>query len=139
MKRTMLWLSFGFLGNGVAQFLQKYLHATGLGAYQASALIAMYAAGGLFALALLAGFKGRVGLVELGAGLGVGVCSYLGNFAVLRSLGYLPAYTIFPIVVGGPILLVALYSWLVRGERLSRSARLGIFCGLISVVLLTFG
>jgi drug/metabolite transporter (DMT)-like permease len=139
MRRTTLWLAAGFTGNGLAQFLQKYLHAAGLGAYQASALVAMYASGALFACALLAGFRGRVRWKEGWAGACVGLCSYAGNFAVLRALGYLPAYVVFPIVVGGPIILVALYSWLVLGEKLSFSAKSGILCGLFAVLLLTFG
>jgi drug/metabolite transporter (DMT)-like permease len=135
----MLWLMIGFLGNGFAQFLQKYLHAIGLGAYQGSALIAMYATGALFALVLMVAFRGGVRRAEVVSGVGVGLCSYLGNFAVLRALGYLPAYSVFPIVVGGSILVVALCSWLVLGERLGGSAKWGILCGILAVVLLTFG
>lgn len=140
MKRSAaLWLAVGFTGNGFAQFLQKYLHAAGLGAFQASALIAMYVAGALFAAVLLGWFKGHVGRKECWAGVGVGLCSYSGSFAVLRALGSVPAYVVFPLVVGGPIVLVALFSWLVRGEKLSASTKAGILCGLISVALLTLG
>jgi drug/metabolite transporter (DMT)-like permease len=135
----MLWLMIGFLGNGFAQFLQKYLHAVGLGAYQGAALIAMYATGALFALVLMLAFRGGVRRGEVVSGVGVGLCSYLGNFAVLRALGYLPAYSVFPIVVGGSILVVALSSWLILGERLGGSAKWGILCGILAVVLLTFG
>ena len=137
MRRAILWLGFGFLSNGLAQFFMKYLHVIGLGAYQAAALIVMYAAGALFALGLLAGFHGRVRRGELIAGAAVGPCSYLGNYATFRALGSLPAYTVFPIVVGGPIVAVALYVWLVHGERTNWSAKLGIVCGFIAVVLLT--
>ncbi|MFB3924396.1 MAG: hypothetical protein ACE145_21960 [Terriglobia bacterium] len=137
MKRGMVWLSAGFLGNGFAQFLQKYLHVAGLGQHQASALIAMYVSGALFALALVLAFRGRVRGIELAFGMAVGLCSFLGNLAVLRSLGTLPAYTVFPLVVGGPIVLVALYSWLIVCERLGWRARAGIGCGLVAVVLLT--
>ena len=139
MRRGLLWLTVGFLGNGLAQFLQKYLHAAGLGQFQASALVAMYAAGAVFSLLLVLGFQGRVRLRELIFGVGVGLCSYLGNFAVLRALGDLPAYTVFPVIVGGPIVVVALAAWLLFGERLSGSVKSGIVCGLIAVVLLTWG
>lgn len=139
MKRGLLWLACGFTANGLAQFLQKYLHGAGLGSYQASALIAMYAAASLLGLAMVLGFKGRLGAAEILGGLGVGVCSYTGNLAVLRALGYLPAYTVFPIVVGGPIMVVALYSRLFAGERLGGRARAGIVCGLAAVLLLTLG
>jgi len=139
MNRATMWLAVGFTGNGFAQFLQKHLHAAGLGAFQASALMAMYVAGALFACALLAGFGGRVGWKECWTGAGVGLFSFAGSFAVLRALGSLPAYTVFPMVVGGPIMLVALFCWLVRGERLSVRTRSGILCGFIAVLLLTFG
>lgn len=137
MKRGMLWLAAGFMGNGFAQFLQKYLHASGLGSFQASALIAMYVAGTLFALGLFAAFRGRLRGMEIATGLGVGLCSFLGNFAVLRALGDLPAYTVFPVVVGGPIVVVAMYSWFIMGEQQNWQVRAGIGCGLIAVVLLT--
>jgi multidrug transporter EmrE-like cation transporter len=139
MRRATLWLMLGFLGNGFAQFLQKYLHGIGLGAYQGSDLIAMCGAGAVFAFVLMVSFRGRVGRGELLSGVYIGLCSYLGNFAVLRALGYLPAYSAFPLIIGGAILLVALCSWLFFGERLSRTAKLGIFCGIVAVVLLTFG
>jgi drug/metabolite transporter (DMT)-like permease len=135
----MPWLVMAFLANGVAQFLQKYLHAAGLGGYQSSALVMMYAAGTLAAIVLLAAFKGRLGRRELLAGGVVGICSYLGNFAVLRALGWLPAYTVFPLVVGGSILLVATVSWLLMGEKVSAQTRWGILCGVAAVALLTIG
>lgn len=137
--KGLAWLSMAFLGNGLAQFFQKYLHASGLGAYQAPALVMMYLAGTLFALAAMLGFGGRARHREVLAGVGVGICSYAGNFAVLRALGSLPAYTVFPIVVAGPILVVALYARIVLHERLSRGAVSGIVCGMIGAVLLTAG
>ena len=138
MTYGVVWLIIGFLGNGFAQFLQKYLHEIGLGSHQGSALIAMYGAGALFALVLLVSFRGRVRSAEVVSGVGVGLCSYLGNFAVLRALGYLPAYCVFPLVLGGSILAVALCSWLILGERISVSAKWGILSGILAVVLLAF-
>lgn len=135
----MLWLVMAFLSNGVAQFLQKYLHVAGLGGYQASALVMMYAAGALAGVLLVAVFRGRIGRREWAAGAVVGLCSYGGNFAVLRALGSLPAYTVFPVVVGGSILVVAAVSWLLMGEKVSPQTRWGILCGVAAVALLTVG
>lgn len=139
MTRAMIWLIVGFLGNGFAQFLQKYLHAAGLGSYQRPALIIMYATGALFAFVLMLAFRGCVRRGEIVGGVAVGLCSYLGNFSVLRALGRLPAYTVFPVVLGGSIFAVALFSWLVLDEHLSTSAKWGIFCGIVAVVLLAVG
>ena len=139
MRAALLWLTLGFVGNGFAQFFQKHLHASGLGGYQSSALILMNATAALFMLLLVLTFKGRVTRRELLFGLCVGLCSYLGSFAVLRALGFMPAYVVFPLIVGGPIVMVALYSAIFGGERLSRTALCGVLCGIISILLLTVG
>src|SRR3954451_7143152 len=102
------WVLVAFLANGSAQFLQKYLHAIGLGAYQKSALITLYAAGALFAVVLLLWFRGRLSRIEALFGAAIGLTSYAGNAALLRALGDTPAYVVFPMVVGGPILTVAI-------------------------------
>jgi drug/metabolite transporter (DMT)-like permease len=135
----MTWVLLAFLANGMAQFLQKYLHAVGLGDYQKSALVTLYTAGALFAVFLLLRFHGRVARKELLFGLGVGLGSYAGNTALLRALGDLPAYVVFPMVVGGPILTVALFSSLFLGEHLGVPGKIGILCGFAAVILLTVG
>jgi drug/metabolite transporter (DMT)-like permease len=135
----MGWVLLAFLANGTAQFLYKYLHAVGLGDYQKPALVTLYIAGSLFALLLLLQFKGRITRTEVIFGLGVGLGSYAGNAALLRALGELPAYVVFPMVVGGPILTVALFSQLFLGDRLGWSGKVGILCGFAAVLLLTIG
>ena len=135
----MGWAILGFVGNGLAQFFQKYLHASGLGSYQATALIVMYLAGVVFAAGLVVAFHGKFTRKELAYGALVGIASYAGNFAVLHALGYLPSHTVFPLIVGGPILVVAVWARLFEGERLTLSKKCGIACGLLSVVLLTVG
>ncbi len=134
----MHWALLAFLLNGISQFLQKYLHASGLGRYQSSALIAMYVAGAVGGALLLAA-RGRAGRKELAAGAAVGFCSFGGNFAVLRALGSLPAYTVFSIVIGGAIVLVTALSWAFLGERPDRRVKLGLACGIAAVALLTLG
>jgi drug/metabolite transporter (DMT)-like permease len=135
----MAWVLLAFLANGTAQFLYKVLHAVGLGDLQKPALVTLYVAGSLFALMLLVQFKGKVNRSEILFGLGVGLGSYAGNAALLRALGDLPAYVVFPMVVGGPILTVALFSQLFLGDRLGWSGKLGILCGFVAVLLLTIG
>ena len=134
----MGWVLLAFLANGTAQFLYKYLHAVGLGDYQKPALVTLYIAGSLFALLLLLRFKGKITRREIIFGLGVGVGSYAGNAALLRALGELPAYVVFPMVVGGPILTVAAFSQLFLWDRLGWSGKVGILCG-AAVLLLTIG
>lgn len=135
----ILWLLTAFLANGLAQFLQKYLHAAGLGSYQKSALIMIYASGAMFGLLLLIGFRGRIAKAEVLFGVGVGLSSYAGNAALLRALGDTPAYVVFPLVVGGPILTVAAFSHFFLRERLSLAGKMGLACGLVAILLLTIG
>ena len=65
--------------------------------------------------------------------------SYAGNAALLRALGDVPAYVVFPMVVGGPILTVALISHFLLRERLGWSGKMGILCGFAAIILLTTG
>ena len=136
---SIVWILTAFLSNGIAQFLQKYLHAVGLGAYQQPALILIYISGALFALALMAGFRGRLGRMETVFGIGVGLSSYAGNAALLRALGNTPAYVVFPLVVGGPIITVAAFAHIFQRERLGLAGKLGLLCGVVAILLLTVG
>ena len=135
----MAWVLLAFLSNGSAQFLQKYLHEGGLGTYQKTALVTLYTAGALFAVLLLFWFRGRFRRTEALFGIGVGLTSYAGNAALLRALGDTPAYVVFPMVVGGPILTVAILSHFLFRERIGAYDKIGILCGFVAVVLLTVG
>lgn len=133
----MLWLVMAYFSNGLAQFFQKSLQAQGLGAYVSSALIMMYLAGAVIGIPLYIIFRGKLTRTELTWGLAIGICSFSGNFSIIKALKSLPAYKVFPIAVGGPIVVVAVLSWLFFGERLTTSAKWGIVCGAVAVGLLT--
>ena len=135
----MLWLIIAYFANGLAQFFEKSLQAQGLGAYVPSALIMMYCVGGVIGFPLYLIFRGKISRTELVYGLGVGICSFAGNFSIIQALKYLPAYTTFPIAVGGSIVVVAVCSWLFFGEHLSASAKWGVVCGIVAIGLLTIG
>lgn len=133
----MIWLAIAYVFNGLAQFFEKYLQVHGLGAYIPTALLLMYGVGIIANVVVCLAARGRVSRLELAWGVGVGLCSFGGNYAVLEALKFLPAYTVFPIVIGGPIVVVAVCSWLLLGERLSASAKCGIACGIVAIALLT--
>jgi multidrug transporter EmrE-like cation transporter len=97
----------------------------------------MYGAGGVIGIPLHLIFRGKISRTELVFGLGVGICSFAGNFSIIQALKYLPAYTVFPIAIGGAIVVVAICSWLFLGEQLSASAKWGIVCGIVAIGLLT--
>lgn len=127
----------GFLGNGFAQFFQKYLHVLGLGNYQAAALLLMYFTGLVFAMALLAANRAAFSWQSIRPGAVTAVASYLGNYAALQALSTLPAHVVFPLIVGGPILLVAVWQYFFDHLSLSPRKIAGFVCGLLAVILLT--
>jgi multidrug transporter EmrE-like cation transporter len=133
----MIWLIIAYFANGLAQFFQKSFQAHGLGAYVLSGLIMMYCAGIVLGIPLHLIFRGKISRTELVFGFGVGICSFVGNFSIIQALKYLPAYTVFPIAIGGAIVVVAICSWLFFGEQLSTSAKWGIVCGTVAIGLLT--
>ena len=133
----MIWLIIAYLTNGLAQFFQKRFQVQGLGAYVPSGLIVMYSVGAAIGLVFHLILRGKISRAELKWGTSVGVCSFAGSFSVIKALRYLPAYTVFPIAVGGSIIVVAICSWLFFGERLGASAKWGIVCGIAAIALLT--
>jgi multidrug transporter EmrE-like cation transporter len=133
----MIWLIIAYFATGLAQFFQKSFQVRGLGAYVLAGLTMMYCAGVVIGVPLHWIFRGRISRTELVFGLGVGICSFTGNFSIIQALKYLPAYTVFPIAVGGAIVVVAICSWLFLGEQLSASGKWGVVCGTVAIGLLT--
>ena len=68
-------------------------------------------------------------------GVWFGIANVGGNIAMLAALDYLPASIVFPAASGGGVLLVAVTSALLWGERLSRPALLGIAVSIPALIL----
>jgi hypothetical protein len=99
----------------------------------------MYFAGLLFALALLTASRSALSWQSIRPGVVTAMASYVGNYAALQGLSTLPAHVVFPLIVGGPILLVAMWQYLFDHLSLSPRKIAGFACGLLAVVLLTTG
>jgi len=79
----------------------------------------------------------RVGKTELFWGAVAGALSVGGQVAMAVALGSgLPGHVVFPIAIGGSIVVVALAGRLVFGERMNRHTVVGVALGSIAVVLL---
>jgi drug/metabolite transporter (DMT)-like permease len=135
----VIWVAIGAVANGLAQFLQSYLHTAGLGDRKASALFLMYLAADVFAAGLMIALRGRISKLEACVGALLGIASYVGNYAVLQALGSVPGYVVFPLIAGGPVLIVAILSNVLFRERLPQRVKIGIGCGAAAIVLLTIG
>jgi len=127
-----------FLTNGMSAFGLKMIAAWGLPETVKYPYLATWYAGGLAAIALPMLLKGmRVGKTELFWGAVAGALSVGGPVAMAVALGSgLPGHVVFPIAIGGSIVVVALAGRLVFGERMNRHTVVGVALGSIAVVLL---
>jgi multidrug transporter EmrE-like cation transporter len=127
-----------FLTNGMSAFGLKMIAAWGLPETVKYPYLATWYAGGLAAIALPMLLKGmRVGKTELFWGAVAGALSVGGQVAMAVALGSgLPGHVVFPIAIGGSIVVVALAGRLVFGERMNRHTVVGVALGSIAVVLL---
>jgi len=71
------------------------------------------------------------------AGLCLGIPNYLCSYFLLKTLEKIPAYTVFPLINTGIILVSALMGYLLFQEKLDRKRLLFIFLGIVAVILLT--
>lgn len=79
----------------------------------------------------------KVKATDVWAGLGLGIPNFLCTYFLLRTLEKIPAYTAFPILNTGIILVSALLGYLLFQERLDRKKVVLIFLGMVAVILLT--
>lgn len=141
---TWKWVVFvliGFFGNGMCSAVQKaaaisygdekinLIMVLALG--MSSAM--MFVASPLMREREIASVTVKKGLyLALACGLMNGVCNLLVIFMNTR----LPASVMFPVLSGGNLVTVFLYSVLVLKERFSVKQYVGFFAGVVSVVIL---
>ncbi|MBS1852467.1 MAG: hypothetical protein JST79_16300 [Acidobacteria bacterium] len=127
------------LTNGMSSFGLKVLPAWGLPSSLKYPYLTLWYAAGLVCIALpllLRGWKSgwkEVGWGALLAGLSMG-----GQLAMANALqSGLPGNVVFPVTIGGSILIVAVAGRLFFAEKLHPLSWTGVFLGGLSVVLLS--
>ena len=126
------------LTNGMSAFGLKMIAGWGLPQSVKYPYLTAWYAAGLLAIALPRLLKGmRVGKTELFWGGVAGALSIGGQVAMAVALSSgVPGHVVFPIAIGGSILVVASAGRLMFGERLSPPTSLGLALGFVAVVLL---
>jgi multidrug transporter EmrE-like cation transporter len=127
------------LANGMSSFGLKVLAAWGLPpAIKFPYLTIWYAAGLLsFGIPLL-WRKERGGWKEAGWGALIALLSIGGQLAMANALNAgIAGSVVFPVTIGGSILIVALAGRFFFGERLSSVSWAGVAIGFVSIVLLS--
>lgn len=131
-------MATAFVANGLGAYGLRVLAGAGLGSVDSTHYLAIwYTAGLLLAIAVFLFCRRRTTLKEVCIGLLMAICSVLGQagMAIAMSSG-IPGYVVFPVAVGGGLVLVVLVGVSIFHERLSPLLRLGIATGILSLILL---
>jgi multidrug transporter EmrE-like cation transporter len=133
-------MALAFVANGLGVFGIRVLAGWGLAQSHTFTYLAIwYWSGFLLAAAIcFCRFTGVYRREILIAGL-MGACSVSGQMSMLTALGNgAPGYVLFPVCIGGGIVLVAVVGILLFRERVRTIGIVGIIVGTIGAVLLAF-
>ena len=127
------------LTNGMSAFGLKVLAVWGLPPNIKFPYLTIWYAAGLLCIAIPMLFRReRGGLKEVGWGAVIALLSIGGQLAMATALDSgVPGNVVFPVTIGGSILVVAIAGQLFFGEKMSVFSWTGVAIGLLSVVLLS--
>jgi len=130
-----------FLTNGMSSFGLKVIAAWRLPTSITYPYLTVWYAGGFAFIAgpmLVTGSK--AGWKALGWGAAMAILSIGGQVTMAIALGSnVPGNVVFPVTIGGAILVVVVAGRLFFGERTNRLTSFGIALGLLAVILLSVG
>lgn len=132
------YMAIAFLTNGLGAYGLRILAGAGLGKTDETQYLALwYGAGLILALTAMLRRRGKPLGKETGIGLVMALCSILGQTGMAMAMsGGIPGYVVFPVAIGGGLILVVLVGVLVFHEKVSPLLCLGVASGLASLVLL---
>jgi multidrug transporter EmrE-like cation transporter len=127
------------LTNGMSSFGLKVIAAWGLPASVTYPYLTVwYAAGFVCIAAPMLVRRGKAGWKELGWGAAMAILSIGGQVTMATALSSnVPGNVVFPVTIGGAILVVVVAGRLFFGERTNRVTSLGIALGFLTVILLS--
>jgi drug/metabolite transporter (DMT)-like permease len=129
-----------FITNGLGAFGLRILAGMGLaGRYNFQYLVGLYTGGAVVASLVYFPRHRRPLGRELLITAGMAGCSILGQIGMMTSLQQgLPGFVVFPVCVGGGMLLVLGTAAVCFRERLTFAGYLGVGIGFVSLILLAF-
>jgi hypothetical protein len=130
-----------FLTNGLCAFGLRIITGMGLiETYKLPYVLIWYWAGFLLAAAILLRARNLANLKELAVGMGLALCSVGGQLGMAGALEHgVPGYVVYQVAPCGGLLFVILAGVLFFQERVTKYGICGIFLGLTSLFLLTYG
>ena len=127
-----------FVFNGLCTFGVRILAALGLASkYTSSYLTFWYLSGALLLLIVYVRSSEKAKPVDWAIGGGLGLCSLCGQtFIGLALATGLPGHVVFPVVLAGGLFAVVAAGVIIFKEHIGMAGRVGIFLGIVSIVLL---
>ncbi len=127
------------LTNGMSAFGLKVIAGWALPESVRFPYLSIWYAAGLVSIGLPMLLRGvRLSRREVVWGAILAVLSMAGQLAMAAALAAgVPGHVVFPVAIGGSVLLVALVGAFCFGERLNRVTTLGVISGFLAVVLLS--
>lgn len=131
-------MAVAFVTNGLGAYGLRVLAGAGLGGVDETQYLAIwYIAGSILALTVALRHMGRPTAKEFGIGMLMALCSVLGQTGMALAMsGGIPGYVVFPVAVGGGLILVVMVGVFAFRERVSPLLGLGVASGLASLILL---
>lgn len=129
-----------FVANGLGAFGLRVLAGMGVaGKYNLQYLCALYGGGSLLACVAYFIHNRQPERRELVVTAGMALASIFGQLGMMMALEKgLPGFVVFPVCIGGGMLLVLVAAAVFFGERLSTYGYLGVVIGFASLILLAF-
>ena len=129
-----------FITNGLGAFGLRILAGMGFAdRYKFHYLVGLYLGGAVVAGLAYFLHNRRPLRRELVVTAGMATCSILGQIGMMMALQRgLPGFVVFPVCVGGGMLLVLGTAVVFFRERLSVAGYVGIAIGFVSLILLAF-
>jgi multidrug transporter EmrE-like cation transporter len=127
------------LTNGMSSFGLKMLagwHFPGLAKFP---YLTVWYAAGMASIALPSLSSGlHFGKKEAGLGALMALLSIGGQVSMAKALDlHVPGNIVFPVAIGGSILVVAVASWAVFREKMNNLTVAGVILGFVAVILLS--
>ncbi len=138
----MMWLILMLiilLTNGMSSFGLKVLPAWGLSSSIQYPYLTVWYAAGLLSIGVPMLVRGlKAGRKEMWCGAILAALSIVGQLAMASALqSGLPGNVVFPVTIGGSILIVALAGRLLFAEKMHPLSWTGVIVGCLAVVLLS--
>ncbi len=136
-KKWCVLMSVCYVANGAAWMTQQNVSKLGFEKYFGTFMLAYFVSAAMFALAILVFQRVKPGFRDILIGVLLGFTLSTGTRTTLLALSAIPSVIYLPINLSIGTILTALIAWLLWKEKLNIFGFLGLFMGIIGIILVT--